>query len=136
MKNKQSGFTLVEMMITVAIIGIISAIAYPSYMNSVRQSNRSEAKAELTDIAQRLQRCYTAYARYNHASCAIATQLSNGGFVTSTGRGFYQVTAALTNTTYTLTARPVLPPQTGDTANGCDSMTLNNQGVRLPVVCW
>lgn len=56
-KNKKQGFTLIELMITVAILGIISTIAVPSYMSYVKKSKRTEAKTEVLRIAQ-LQESY------------------------------------------------------------------------------
>lgn len=138
MKNNRSGkgFTLVELMVVVAILGVITAIAYPSYVEFVRKSNRSEAKAELSDVAQRLQRCYTTYAAYNDNRCPIYADLVDDGLI-SQGRGFYKVTiSSATRTTYTLTATAIVAPQTADTNNGCNAMTLNYQGVRSPAVCW
>ena len=138
--KKQAGFTLIELMIVVAIIGIISAIAYPSYQESVRKSNRADGKAALNDVAQRLQRCFTAYSSYAHASCAIGQTLSGGGSVNS-GEGMYTITAsALTATTFSLTAAPVTgTTQAGDTK--CASLTLNQAGVEgatgtLGADCW
>ena len=137
--KKQSGFTLIELMIVVAIIGIIAGIAYPSYMESVRKSNRADGKVTLNDIAHRLQRCFTTYNAYNSASCAVANSLSGGGAITS-AEGMYRVTAALDATTYTLTAAPVTgTSQAADTK--CGSLTLTNAGVRnatgsYGAECW
>lgn len=138
MSRAQRGFTLIELMIVVAIVGIISAIAYPSYMESVRKSNRADAKAALNDVSQRLQRCFTAYSDYTHASCALGQTL-DGGSVNS-GEGMYTVTGNLTATTFALTATPVTgTSQAGDTK--CGNLTLNQAGVKgasgsLGSSCW
>ena len=63
-KNRTQGFTLIELMITVAIISIIAAIAVPSYQASIRKSKRSEAMAALTDIASLQEQHYVQYNSY------------------------------------------------------------------------
>jgi type IV pilus assembly protein PilE len=137
-KKLGKGFTLVEMMIVVAIIGILAGIAYPSYMTSVRNSNRADAKVELADVAQRLQRCFTANGSYIAAGCAVYTQLTTAPNIVSRGRGFYRITVSnATATTYTLTATAILAPQTNDP--GCTVMTLSHLGVQTPAApakCW
>lgn len=133
------GFTLVELMVVVAIIGIIAGIAYPSYMDSVRKSNRVEAKSELADLAQRLQRCYTTYGSFNDAAnrCTVYEDLTDGTAVKSRGNGFYDISIASdTATTYKLVAKAVKAPQTNDTSGGCNELTLDQTGTRLPAACW
>lgn len=124
------GFTLLELMIAVAVIGIISAIAYPSYTESVRKSNRADAKVQLNEVAQRLQRCYTTYNKYNHADCGVYKQLSQGDAKILSTEGYYGITlTAISATTYTLTATPVVGRvQAGDIK--CTTLTLTNSGVR------
>lgn len=131
-----SGFTLIEVLMVVAIIGIIAAIAYPSYMDSVRRSNRSDAQAEMMDLAQRLQRCYTAHASFNNAACAVFTDIKDDGYVTR--ERFYRITFAPgtdSATTYTLAATAIAGPQIGDT--DCDTeMRLAHTGAKSPEACW
>lgn len=140
--DKAAGFTLIEMLITVAIVGIIAAIALPSYQSTVRKSNRAEAKTELTDIAQRLQRCYTLYAKFNDAAnCGVYQDLEDDGYI-SRGGQYYKITIGVPasgnppQTTYRLTATAVKAPQTQDTADGCNELTLDHTGAKAPAACW
>ena len=70
----QRGFTLIELMITVAIIGILAAVAYPSYLSQVRKSARTSAKAQIMDLANREQQ----YLLANRAYTADTTKLGYG----------------------------------------------------------
>lgn len=137
MKNIQMGFTLIELMIVLVIVGLLFGVAYPSYQNSVRKTDRSEAKAELATVAGRLQSCYSTYGQYNNDLCGTYKAMKDGT-ITSSGSGFYSVdfatASAVTTTTYTLTAKAIKVPQTKDT--GCTEMTLTHTGVKAPAACW
>lgn len=129
MQKYFKGFSLIEIMVVVAIIGILAGVAYPSYLNSVRKTNRSDAKVELNNVAQRLQRCFTAYSAYNNANCGVYKQLSEGDAEIITPEGYYAVTISdASATAYTLTATPIAgSPQVGDK---CGAITMTSTGIR------
>lgn len=132
------GFTLIELMIVVAIVGIIAAIAYPLYMDSVKKSNRAEGKAEMVDLAQRLQRCYTTYGSFNDAAdrCTVFEDLTDGTDVKSRGNGYYNIAIEnVSAVTYRLRATADKAPQTSDIV-ACRALTLDHRGERLPADCW
>lgn len=126
------GFTLIELMIVVVIIGILAAIAYPSFTEQVRKSRRADATGGLMDAAQRLERCFTQFNAYNNAACNIPA---------TTPEGHYTITTpVLAANQFTLVATPVAGgPQAGDPR--CATFTLTQAGVRtatgtLGNDCW
>ena len=128
--KKIQGFTLMELMVAVAIIGILSAIAIPSYRDSVMKSRRADAKAALMDLANAMERRFTENNSYKGAAGTIATPADTGAAriynVDSNTATYYDVTInASDDTTYTLQAAPKAA-QAGDK---CGTLTLNNAGV-------
>jgi type IV pilus assembly protein PilE len=69
--RKQRGFSLIELMVTVAIVGTLAAIAIPSYSSYVRRSKRVDAKVALTGLSQQYERCYTRYNSYTNGNCNV-----------------------------------------------------------------
>ena len=65
--KKQHGFTLIELMIVVAVIAILAAVAWPSYQNQIRATNRSDAQGALLGLAQAMERHFTENGSYNGA---------------------------------------------------------------------
>ncbi len=116
------GFTLIELMITVAIVGILSAIAYPSYTEYVRRGHRADARAGLLQAQQWLERAATATGTYPTAALPAALSWSGD----NTKRYTIALAAGNTGAAYTLTATPK-GAQTGDK---CGTYTLSNAGLR------
>ena len=124
--RRQKGFTLIELMVTVAIIGIIAGIAYPSYLKSMQKGRRADAKAAITQASQALERCYSTYGVYNSGSCPEVSALTTG-FQSS--KGYYTVSGTETGTNYTVSATAVSSgPQAKDT--GCTVMSLKDSGTQ------
>ncbi len=127
------GFTLIELMITVAIVGILSSIAYPSYQNYVRQSYRSDAYNGLTSLADQQEVYYLQNRGY-------AADMATLGAATTTKEGLYTLAVAATTTSsYTLTATakagtPVATDSEGGTS--CVVLTYTSAQVMTPRVCW
>jgi type IV pilus assembly protein PilE len=118
----KNGFSLIELMIAVAIVGILAAIAIPSYMAYTHRANRTDATRTMTLDAQGLERCYSQTFTYiGCANPAAGTKASP--------QGYYNVTVAIPNaSSFTITAAPIAAPQTSDSA--CQSFTLDSAGTQ------
>jgi type IV pilus assembly protein PilE len=139
-----AGFTLVELMITVAIVAILGGIAYPSYQAYIKRATRAEARAVVLDIAQKQERYYSSNNSYL-AILAPTTAAPTGWQNWSGGTGMtsrkYDVSVALGGggTSYTITAAPA----NGFTDADCGTYTLtsanvrdNSGNTRPSVDCW
>lgn len=138
--KKSTGFTLIELMITVAIIGILASIAYPSYQDSVMKSRRADAKGVLLGLTNAMERRFTEKNSYCDAALATGgTAVTDCGTATEdTGtpsiytipnetKSFYTITiSAATASSYTLSAA-----RTGAQANDkCGTLTLTHTGFK------
>lgn len=127
-KNKMSGFSLLELLITVMIIGVLAAIAYPAYIDHMNKTRRTDGQAALMNLASYMESYYTENNTY------VGATLANLGLTAASPQGFYNV--GITNasaTAYTLSATPV-GAQATDT---CGTLTLTNTNVRGPnLECW
>lgn len=121
------GFTLIELMIVVAIVAILAAIAYPSYRSSVIKSDRSDAKVALTRAAQALERCYAENHDYTADSCPDFPQTSPNQYYSIAVGTDASGNSQLTVSTYTLVATPKAgSPQQDD--EECASLSLDSTG--------
>jgi type IV pilus assembly protein PilE len=128
LRSKATGVTLVELLIAVAIVGILAAIAYPSYQAQVRRGNRTDAKAELMEAAQELEKCYTRYGAYNNVACNSYNVTLAGNRLSEKGK--YRITFAagsVTANTYIL--RAALEQGRGQDPE-CGVLTLDQSGLR------
>lgn len=91
------GFTLLEMLIAVAIIGILAAIAIPNYQAQVENTRRSEARVALVETGHKLERCFAQFGSYNHANCTVLPPLVDHytiSIVTATANSYSLVAEA------------------------------------------
>lgn len=129
--KRQRGFTLIELMITVVIIGILASIAYPSYTQYVLRANRAEARSLLLEAGQFMERSYTTNNCYHRNDGACGTAAANLTLPAPLSQSPRQGTAkynislqAIANDTFTLQAVP-----TGTmAADACGTYTLTNTG--------
>ena len=144
--KRQAGFTLIEMMIVVAILGVLAAIALPSYQESVKKGRRTDAMAALQGLAQAMERHYTTTGGYTDAATGPADTGAPTIFSAKSpidgSQTFYNLTiSAATTTTYTLTADPS-SGQEGDgnitlTHTGARAWDRNNDGAYAATEnCW
>lgn len=127
-QRRHSGFTLIELMITVAVVGILAAIAYPSYTQFIIRSKRSAAQAQMMDIASRQQQYLITNRGY-----ADKTALTNSGYslpAEVASSYSYDVTVSTSPPGYKLTFTP-----SGRQASDGD-LTLNSEGVKTPANKW
>ena len=126
-KYRSHGFTLIELMIALAVLGIITAIAYPGYQDQVRKTKRTDAIIALTEAAQLQERWFTQSGSYTSDIARIGGSTSGNGNYTisvsiptgatcSSGSKFY---------CYNLTATPQ-GTQAND--NTCKNFSLNHTG--------
>jgi type IV pilus assembly protein PilE len=124
------GFSLIELLVAIAIIGILASIAIPAYTSYVQRANRSDAKTQLLEAAAFLQRCFSQNNDYRCAPAAPAAMPAPFNQSPAVGAAKYTITVTAGggtgSTTFTLTAT-----RTGTMAGDeCGDFTLTHTGVR------
>ena len=130
--KKQTGLTLIELMIVVAIVAIIASIAYPSYQDQMRKTRRADGQSALLDAAARQERFYTEFGRYT-------ATMGNLSMATISSQAFYSIAiTAGGGQTFTLSATG----QNDQANDKCGVLSINQAGVKGDSggygtkVCW
>lgn len=131
--GRARGFTLVELMIVVAIAGIIAAVAYPSYADSVIKGKRASAKARMAEVAGRLQQFYSEAS----SSATYTTDLTKLGYSATlqSEAKAHDITVVAGATGIGSSYKVVATPVKAGSDTKCGVMTLDSLGKVLPAGC-
>jgi type IV pilus assembly protein PilE len=105
-----------------AVMAILAAVSMMFFGDNVTRAKRTEARAELAEVAGSLEKCKSLYGGYDAANCNVA-------FPVTTDTNLYQITAVVAPSTFTLTATPVAGQRQASDAD-CTTFTLTNTGIK------
>jgi len=127
--NRSRGFSLIDVLIALAVVAILLRIAYPSYVSQIVRSSRQAAQSELVGLANLQEKIFLNSSAYTTSVTGGYTGQSTGGLGVTSGKSKdsrYTYSVAATATTFTLTATPVTgTPQAGD-----GNLSITEAGVR------
>lgn len=127
---RQSGFTLIELMITVAIVGILAAVAYPAYIQYIVRAKRSAAESFMFTISNRQEQAMLNARSYFSVPAGTATEWAAVSVVVpaDVSANYTLTVASSTSPSYTVTAAPLGTQASGDAK--CGTLTLTHTGVK------
>jgi type IV pilus assembly protein PilE len=142
------GFTLIELMIAVAIVSILSTIAVASYTSQVKKSRRTDARSAVLDLAGREEKLFSVANAYSADPGDLGYGAAGAPWGIKVGSGYYQVSVVSPDTTqpagtpsYLITAVPV-PTSTQASDTTCTSLSVNQVGAQTSTgsgtaaTCW
>ena len=140
-KIASSGFTLLELMITVAIVAILATVASVAYTNQVQKSRRTDARSALLDLAGREEKLFSITNAYSATPSDLGYGAVGTPFPITVGSGYYQVSATVANppVSYLITATAI-GNQVGDTT--CATLSVDQTGAQTSTgtgtasTCW
>lgn len=129
--KRDQGFSIIELLVVVAILGILAAIAIPAYTKYVTNARRADGKAALVDAAQRMERHFT----NNHIFGVIESGSYTGANIAAESEsGYYALEVTAANATAFTIQATAQGKQASDTL--CATMTINQLGQKTPSACW
>ncbi|PMG31454.1 prepilin-type N-terminal cleavage/methylation domain-containing protein [Shewanella sp. 10N.286.52.C2] len=130
--NRNNGFTLIELMITITVVGILAAIAYPSYTQFAAKGARADALSGLMNLANRQEQFYLDHKTFTKNMKQLG--MDDDPYIVD--NGFYEVDAFSIGdgSKYTLKATAIGTQATRDTA--CPVIQITSDGVKTPTECW
>lgn len=137
--RRENGFTLIELMITVAIIAVLAAVAMPSYQDYLRKGRRADAQSYLQEIAARQQHFLADRRAYSTSITAAPGAGGLGLSVPSSVSPFYDVNLATDNTASPPTFVVSAAPKGSQAVEKCGTLSLNARGVKAASgsgTCW
>lgn len=130
MQSKASGFTLIELMIVVAVVAILAAVAFPSYQQHIRKSRRAEAQSFMLAVAGRQQQFLVDTRSYAATVAEVGIAVP-----TNVAQGYSMVlNVPAGGNTFTLT----LTPTAVQSADACGTLAIDQGGTKTPATsgCW
>lgn len=131
------GFTLMELMVVVAVVGILVGIAVPTYQDSIRKSHRGQAKADLAEISQAMERYYTDNSTYVGADLSKIWVTPAQSPKKGVARYKISFDGAVSSSTFKIQAVP--ETATGQNKDKCGTLAVDNRGKKYPEdrpECW